>query len=156
MSGSRSPPGLPTGPQDPLSAFEMTRLALLKVRLSTKYFLKFTQIFSSQMYNQSTGGGPEHPRPPLSLPNIPLPPELPGLHGPGADKALNLHRGGPGQAGNMARLSEELRRREEESLAKLDMAEEERHVRREMELKRDRLGTGDSTSPALWSRSNHK
>ena len=121
----------------------MTRLALLKVRLSTKYFLKFTQIFSSQMYNQSTGGGPEHPRPPLSLPNIPLPPELPGLHGPGADKALNLHRGGPGQAGNMARLSEELRRREEESLAKLDMAEEERHVRREMELKRDRLGTGD-------------
>ena len=31
-SGSRSPPGLPTGPQDPLSAFEMTRLALLKVR----------------------------------------------------------------------------------------------------------------------------
>ena len=156
MSGSRSPPGLPTGPQDPLSAFEMTRLALLKVRLSTKYFLKFTQIFSSQMYNQSTGGGPEHPRPPLSLPNIPLPPELPGLHGPGADKALNLHRGGPGQAGNMARLSEELRRREEESLAKLDMAEEERHVRREMELKRDRLGTGDSTAPALWSRSNHK
>ena len=150
MSGSRSPPGLPTGPQDPLSAFEMTRLALLKVRLSTKYFLKFTQIFSSQMYNQSTGGGPEHPRPPLSLPNIPLPPELPGLHGPGADKALNLHRGGPGQAGNMARLSEELRRREEESLAKLDMAEEERHVRREMELKRDRLGTGDSTAPALW------
>ena len=134
----------------------MTRLALLKVRLSTKYFLKFTQIFSSQMYNQSTGGGPEHPRPPLSLPNIPLPPELPGLHGPGADKALNLHRGGPGQAGNMARLSEELRRREEESLAKLDMAEEERHVRREMELKRDRLGTGDSTAPALWSRSNHK
>ena len=156
MSGSRSPPGLPTGPQDPLSAFEMTRLALLKVRLSTKYFLKFTQIFSSQMYNQSTGGGPEHPRPPLSLPNIPLPPELPGLHGPGADKALNLHRGGPGQAGNMARLSEELRRREEESLAKLDMAEEERHVRREMELKRDRLGTGDSTAPALWSLTSHK
>jgi hypothetical protein len=30
-SGSRSPPGLPSGPQDPLSAFEMTRLALLKV-----------------------------------------------------------------------------------------------------------------------------
>ena len=29
--GSHSPPGLPTGPQDPLSAFEMTRLALLKV-----------------------------------------------------------------------------------------------------------------------------
>ena len=147
ISGSRSPPGLPTGPQDPLSAFEMTRLALLKVRLSTKYFLKFTQIFSSQMYNQSTGGGPEHPRPPLSLPNIPLPPELPGLHGPGPDKALNLHRGGGGP-GNMARLSEELRRREEESLAKLDMAEEERHVRREMELKRDRLGTGD-TPPLL-------
>jgi hypothetical protein len=31
LSGSRSPPGLPTGPHDPLSAFEMTRLALLKV-----------------------------------------------------------------------------------------------------------------------------
>jgi hypothetical protein len=31
FSGSRSPPGLPTGPHDPLSAFEMTRLALLKV-----------------------------------------------------------------------------------------------------------------------------
>ena len=31
VPGSRSPPGLPTGPQDPLSAFEMTRLALLKV-----------------------------------------------------------------------------------------------------------------------------
>ena len=32
ISGSRSPPGLPIGPQDPLSAFEMTRLALLKVK----------------------------------------------------------------------------------------------------------------------------
>merc|ERR1719228_718628 len=61
-AGSRSPPGLPTGPQDPLSAFEMTRLALLK------------------MYNQSTGMSGDHPRPPMSLPNMPLPPDLPGLH----------------------------------------------------------------------------
>ena len=61
--GTRSPPGLPTGPQDPLSAFEMTRLALLK------------------MYNQSTGMGAEGIRPPLpGLPNMPLPPDMPGLH----------------------------------------------------------------------------
>ena len=37
ISGSRSPPGLPIGPQDPLSAFEMTRLALLKVRRQIKF-----------------------------------------------------------------------------------------------------------------------
>ena len=38
IPGSRSPPGLPTGPQDPLSAFEMTRLALLKVFLFLKIY----------------------------------------------------------------------------------------------------------------------
>ena len=60
--GQRSPPGLPTGPQDPLAAFEMTRLALLK------------------MYNQREGMGGEGIRPPMSLPNMPLPPDMAGLH----------------------------------------------------------------------------
>ena len=60
--GGRSPPGLPTGPQDPLAAFEMTRLALLK------------------MYNQREGMGAEGIRPPMPLPNMPLPPDIAGLH----------------------------------------------------------------------------
>ena len=61
-TGGRSPPGLPTGPQDPLAAFEMTRLALLK------------------MYNQREGMGAEGIRPPMPLPNMPLPPDMAGLH----------------------------------------------------------------------------
>ena len=60
--GGRSPPGLPTGPQDPLAAFEMTRLALLK------------------MYNQREGMGAEGIRPPMPLPNMPLPPDMASLH----------------------------------------------------------------------------
>jgi len=126
--GSRSPPGLPTGPQDPLSAFEMTRLALLK------------------MYNQSTGGmGGEHPRPPLSLPNIPLPPELPGMH---QDKAMNLHI-------ERQRALEEMRRKEDDNIMKMDSdrkemeereLERERNIRREMELKRDRLSGREEDS----------
>jgi len=123
--GSRSPPGLPTGPQDPLSAFEMTRLALLK-----------------QMYNQSTGMTGDHPRPPLNLPNIPLPPDLPGMH---QDKAMNLHV-------ERQRALEEMRRKEEDNIMKMDQdrkemeereLERERHIRREMELKRDRLSDRD-------------
>merc|ERR1719322_648041 len=118
--GSRSPPGLPTGPQDPLSAFEMTRLALLK-----------------QMYNQSTGMTGDHPRPPLNLPNIPLPPDLPGMH---QDKAMNLHV-------ERQRALEEMRRKEEDNIMKMDQdrkeMEGERHIRREMELKRDRLSDRD-------------
>ena len=73
--GQRSPPGLPTGPQDPLAAFEMTRLALLK------------------MYNQKEGMGGEGVRPPLPLPNMPLPPDMAGLH---QDK---VSRGGVGIQG---------------------------------------------------------
>merc|ERR550532_1587474 len=119
--GSRSPPGLPTGPQDPLSAFEMTRLALLK------------------MYNQTTGMG--DPRPPLSLPNMPLPPDLPGLH---QDKAINLHV-------ERQRALEEIRRKEEDNMMKMDAdrkemeereQERDRQIRREMELKKDRLSGG--------------
>merc|ERR1719326_1891387 len=60
--GSRSPPGLPTGPQDPLSAFEMTRLALLK------------------MYNQSSVMGGEQIRPPISLASLPMHPDMSGMH----------------------------------------------------------------------------
>merc|ERR1719220_3195466 len=60
--GGRSPPGLPTGPQDPLAAFEMTRLALLK------------------MYNQREGMGAEGIRPPMPLPNMPLAPDMASLH----------------------------------------------------------------------------
>merc|ERR1719251_599181 len=117
--GSRSPPGLPTGPQDPLSAFEMTRLALLK------------------MYNQSTGMSGE-PRPPMSLPNMPLPPDLPGLH---QDKAMNLHV-------ERQRALEEIRRKEEDNIMKMDAdrkeleereQERDRQMRREMELKRDQI-----------------
>lgn len=121
--GSRSPPGLPSGPQDPLSAFEMTRLALLK------------------MYNQSTGMSGDHTRPPMSLPNMPLPPDLPGLH---QDKAMNLHV-------ERQRALEEMRRKEEErdNMMKIESdrkdheereQERERNLRREMELKRERLG----------------
>jgi len=137
--GSRSPPGLPIGPQDPLSAFEMTRLALLK------------------MYNQSTGSG--DPRPPLSLPNIPLPPDLPGMHDKMMqDKAINLHVERQRQA------LEEMRRKEEsDNMMKMDadrkeleerhLEERERQIRREMELKRDRLtdmgeeSEGEGVSP---------
>ena len=97
----------------------MTRLALLK------------------MYNQTTGMG-DHPRPPLSLPNMPLPPDLPGLH---QDKAVNLHV-------ERQRALEEIRRKEEDNIMKMDAdrkeleereQERDRQMRREMELKRDRL-----------------
>jgi len=121
--GPRSPPGLLTGPQDPLSAFEMTRLALLK------------------MYNQSTGMGGDQIRPPMSLPNMPLPPDMIGLQ---QDKALNLHV-------ERQRALEEMRRKEDEreTMMKVESErkeaeereeERERNIRREMELKRDRLG----------------
>ena len=41
------------------------------------------------MYNHQSGmGGGDHPRPPLSLPNLPLPPDLPSLNQ--QEKALNL------------------------------------------------------------------
>ena len=52
IAGSRSPPGLPTGPHDPLSAFEMTRLALLKVRKYTYY----SSSCSAFTFNLSTLG----------------------------------------------------------------------------------------------------
>jgi len=119
--GQRSPPGLPTGPQDPLAAFEMTRLALLK------------------MYNQREGMGGEGIRPPMSLPNMPLPPDMAGLH---QDKALNLHV-------EMRRREEEMRRKDEEHSMKMEEREKkdadereqerEKAMRREMELKRERL-----------------
>jgi len=119
--GGRSPPGLPTGPQDPLAAFEMTRLALLK------------------MYNQREGMGAEGIRPPMPLPNMPLPPDIAGLH---QDKALNLHV-------EMRRREEEMRRKDEEHSLKMEEREKkeaeereqerEKNIRREMELKRERL-----------------
>ena len=94
------------------------------------------------MYNQSTGMGGEHgPRPPMSLPNMPLPPDLPGLH---QDKAINLHV-------ERQRALEEMRRKEEDNLMKMDQdrkemeereLERERNIRREMELKRDRRLSG--------------
>ena len=91
------------------------------------------------MYNQTTGMG--DPRPPLSLPNMPLPPDLPGLH---QDKAINLHV-------ERQRALEEMRRKEEDNMMKMDAdrkeveereQERERQIRREMELKRDRLSGG--------------
>ena len=91
------------------------------------------------MYNQTTGMG--DPRPPLSLPNMPLPPDLPGLH---QDKAINLHV-------ERQRALEEMRRKEEDNIMKMDAdrkeveereQERERQMRREMELKRDRLSGG--------------
>ena len=98
------------------------------------------------MYNQSTGGmGGEHPRPPLSLPNIPLPPELPGMH---QDKAMNLHI-------ERQRALEEMRRKEDDNIMKMDSdrkemeereLERERNIRREMELKRDRLSGREEDS----------
>ena len=90
-----------------------------------------------QMYNQTTGMA-DHPRPPLSLPNMPLPPDLPGLH---QDKAINLHV-------ERQRALEEIRRKEEDNMMKMDAdrkeleereQERDRQMRREMELKRDRL-----------------
>ena len=95
------------------------------------------------MYNQSTGSG--DPRPPLSLPNIPLPPDLPGMHDKMMqDKAINLHVERQRQA------LEEMRRKEEtDNMMKMDadrkeleerhQEERDRQLRREMELKRDRL-----------------
>ena len=129
----------------------MTRLALLKVinTLINNYLIINDMI---QMYNQSTGMGGEHgPRPPMSLPNMPLPPDLPGLH---QDKAMNLHV-------ERQRALEEMRRKEEDNMMKLDQdrkemeereLERERHIRREMELKRDRLsereeGSEEGVSP---------
>ena len=95
------------------------------------------------MYNQSTGSG--DPRPPLSLPNIPLPPDLPGMHDKMMqDKAINLHV-------ERQRALEEMRRKEEDNMMKMDAdrkeveereQERERQIRREMELKRDRLSGG--------------
>ncbi|XP_023349146.1 AT-rich interactive domain-containing protein 3A isoform X2 [Eurytemora carolleeae] len=111
--GSRSPPGLPTGPQDPLSAFEMTRLALLK------------------MYNQSGMGG-EQLRSPLSMPNLPLPPDLPGMHM--QEKALNL------QVERERQERENFRHHEREKREHREMEERERNMRREIEMKRERLG----------------
>ena len=159
ISGSRSPPGLPIGPQDPLSAFEMTRLALLKVKernvLSQELASNHNLVL--QMYNQSTGSG--DPRPPLSLPNIPLPPDLPGMHDKMMqDKAINLHVERQRQA------LEEMRRKEEtDNMMKMDadrkeleerhQEERDRQLRREMELKRDRLtdlgeeSEGEGVSP---------
>jgi hypothetical protein len=116
--GSRSPPGLPTGPQDPLSAFEMTRLALLK------------------MYNHQSGMGGDH-RPPLSLPNLPLPPDLPSLHQ--QEKALNLQIERERQERESMR-HQEIREREHET-----ERERDREKRREMELKRERLAEERST-----------
>ena len=109
------------------------------------------------MYNQSTGSG--DPRPPLSLPNIPLPPDLPGMHDKMMqDKAINLHVERQRQA------LEEMRRKEEsDNMMKMDadrkeleerhLEERERQIRREMELKRDRLtdmgeeSEGEEVSP---------
>ena len=85
-------------------------------------------------------------RPPISLANLPVPPELPGLH---QDKALNLHV-------ERQRALDELRRKEEEreNLMKKEREREqekreaeereqreerEKLIRREMELKRERL-----------------
>ena len=94
------------------------------------------------MYNQSTGMTGDHPRPPLNLPNIPLPPDLPGMH---QDKAMNLHV-------ERQRALEEMRRKEEDNIMKMDQdrkemeereLERERQIRREMELKRDRLSDRD-------------
>ena len=90
------------------------------------------------MYNQSTGMTGDHPRPPLSLPNMPLPPDLPGMH---QDKAINMHL-------ERQRALEEMRRKEEDNLIKMDSErkemeerelEREHNNRREMELKRDRV-----------------
>ena len=115
----------------------MTRLALLK------------------MYNQREGMGAEGIRPPMPLPNMPLPPDITGLH---QDKvstkcllsqvqlfhlqALNLHV-------EMRRREEEMRRKDEEHSLKMEEREKkdaeereqerEKNIRREMELKRERL-----------------
>ena len=95
------------------------------------------------MCNQSSVSG--DPRPPLSLPNIPLPPDLPGMHDKMMqDKAINLHVERQRQA------LEEMRRKEEtDNMMKMDadrkeleerhQEERDRQLRREMELKRDRL-----------------
>ena len=72
-----------------------------------------------QMYNQTTGMG--DPRPPLSLPNMPLPPDLPGLH---QDKAINLHV-------ERQRALEEIRRKEEDNMMKMDADRKEMEEREE-------------------------
>ena len=123
----------------------------------SKEDLAFNPDCVVQMYNQSTGSG--DPRPPLSLPNIPLPPDLPGMHDKMMqDKAINLHVERQRQA------LEEMRRKEEtDNMMKMDadrkeleerhQEERERQLRREMELKRDRLtdmgedSEGEGVSP---------
>ena len=86
------------------------------------------------MYNQSSGVGGDRGVPPIvSLPSIPLPPDLAGIH---QEKALNLHmeqRARAHERESLARLESE--RKEEEEREE----ERERNIRREMELKRERL-----------------
>ena len=96
-------PGVPNpaGGQDPLSALEMTRLALWK------------------MYNQGQGQGPDtsgspgNPGGALKMPNIPVSlPNLPGLQSAAADllqqaqqdKALNLQMASQIQASQKAAM----------------------------------------------------
>merc|ERR1719334_2733371 len=92
--------------------------------------------------------GAEGIRPPMPLPNMPLPPDITGLH---QDKALNLHV-------EMRRREEEMRRKDEEHSMKMEEREKkeadereqerERNMRREMELKRERLvGDREEESP---------
>jgi len=134
--GLQSSPPPPPGSQDQLAAFEMTRLALLK------------------MYNQSRGMSGDQPRPPISLANLPLPPDMPGFY---QENIMDERK---------RALGELLRKEEEEKIIKMEidrknMEEHERNHQRELELKRERLCEDmedeeeEDVSPPLSKRSHH-